>query len=53
MNKFSREECEILEAFDKGELKRFATADDTKKRHRAYAKAMLKKDARINIRLPS
>jgi len=53
MSKFSSEEREILEAFDKGELKRSTMAADTKKRHQAYAEAMFKKDARINIRLPS
>jgi len=53
MSKLSNEEREILEAFDNGELKRSAAAEDTKKQHQAYAQAILKKDARINIRLPS
>ena len=53
MSKLSSEEREILEAFDKGQLKKSKKAADTKKRHQAYAEAMFKKDARINIRLSS
>lgn len=52
MNKLSSEEREILEAFEKGELKRSKKAN-TQKRHQEYAEAMFKKDARINIRLSS
>lgn len=53
MSKVTSEEREILEAFDKGKLKRSKKAADTKKRHQEYAEAMFKKDARINIRLSS
>ena len=53
MNKLSSEEHEILEAFEKGKLKRSRNAADTQKRHQEYAEAMFKKDARINIRLSS
>lgn len=53
MSKLSSEEREILEAFDKGKLKRSKKAADTQKRHQAYAEAMFKKDARINIRISS
>ena len=53
MSKLSREEREILEAFDQGKLKRSRKAADTQKRHREYAEAMFRKDARINIRLSS
>ncbi|WP_293675573.1 antitoxin [Thiolapillus sp.] len=53
MSKLSSEEQEILEAFDKGKLKRSKKAADTQKRHQKYAEAMFKKDARINIRLSS
>ena len=53
MNKLSREEREILEAFEKGKLKRAKKAADTQKRHQEYADAMFRKDARINIRLSS
>lgn len=53
MSKLSNEEREILEAFDRGELTRSKKAGDTQKRHQQYAEAMVKKDARINIRLSS
>jgi predicted DNA binding CopG/RHH family protein len=53
MNKLSSEEREILEAFEKGALKRSKKAAATQKRHQEYAEAMFKKDARINIRLTS
>ena len=49
MNKLSSEEREILEAFEKGKLKRSKKAANTQKRHQEYAEAMFKKDARINI----
>ena len=53
MSKLSSEEREILEAFEKGKLKRSKKAGNTQKRHQEYAEAMFKKDARINIRLSS
>ena len=53
MSKLSSEEREILEAFDKGKLKRSKKAAYIEKRHQEYAEAMFKKDARINIRLSS
>jgi predicted DNA binding CopG/RHH family protein len=53
MSKLSSEEREILEAFEKGTLKQTEKAANTQKRHQAYAEAMSKKDARINIRLSS
>ena len=53
MSKLSSEEREILEAFEKGKLKRSKKAATTQKRHQEYAEAMVKKDARINIRLSS
>ncbi len=53
MSKLDREEREILEAFESGTLKRSEKAAGTQHRHQEYAEAMLKKDARINIRLPS
>ena len=53
MNKLSSEEREILEAFEKGKLKRSKKAANTQKRHQEYAEAMFRKDARINIRLSS
>lgn len=53
MSKLTAEEREILEVFEKGELKRSKNAAETQKRHQEYAEAMFRKDARINIRLPS
>ena len=53
MSKLTGEEREILEAFEKGKLKRSGKTKDTQKRHQEYAEAMFRKDARINIRLPS
>ena len=53
MSKLLSEEREILEAFEKGKLKRSKKASSTQKRHQEYAEAMFKKDARINIRLSS
>ena len=53
MNKLDKEENEILEAFESGKVKRAKGATDIQKRHQLYAEALFKKDARINIRLPS
>jgi predicted DNA binding CopG/RHH family protein len=53
MSKLDQEEREILEAFESGNVKRSKDAGDIQKRHQEYAKAMFRKDARINIRLPS
>jgi predicted DNA binding CopG/RHH family protein len=53
MGEFDQEEKEILEAFHAGQLK---PADDFEARvaaHRQYAEAVLRKDARINIRISS
>ncbi len=53
MSKLSSEERDILNAFEKGNLKRSKKAANTRKRHQKYAEVMFKKDARINIRLSS
>ncbi|MCF6262727.1 MAG: hypothetical protein L3J24_03975 [Xanthomonadales bacterium] len=53
MKKFDQEESEILAAIESGKVKRVKDASDIQKRHQNYAAAMFKKDARINIRLPS
>jgi len=53
MSKLNQEEKEILDAFESGLLKKSDDAAATQKRHKQYAEAMFKKDARINIRLPS
>jgi predicted DNA binding CopG/RHH family protein len=47
------EEKEILDAFDKGVLKRSKNIHQEIKKHRSIAEATFKKDARINIRLSS
>ena len=51
MSKLSSEEREILDAFEKGRLKRSGNAVATQRRHQEYAAKMFKQDARINIRL--
>lgn len=51
MSKYDSEEQEILEAFEAKQLQRSKDAADIQKRHQKYAAAMLRKDARINIRL--
>ncbi|MGN8157948.1 antitoxin [Salinisphaera sp. RV14] len=53
MNKLDPEEKEILDAFEAGKVRHAQDAPETKKRHQAYAEAMFKKDARINIRITS
>ncbi len=53
MSDFDQEEREILEAYEAASLQRSEGSEDTRIRHAEYAEAMLKKDARINIRLSS
>lgn len=53
MSKLDHEEREILEALELGNVKRSKNAAEIQKRHQQYAEAMFRKDARINIRLPS
>lgn len=53
MSKLDHEEREILEALDSGSIKRSKNAAEIQKRHQQYAEGMFRKDARINIRLPS
>lgn len=53
MSKLTAEEQEILEASDAGKLKRVKKAAKEIERHRSYAEATFKKDARIDIRLSS
>ncbi len=50
-DKLTREEREVLRAFQKGELKSVKDSGAEKKQHAAYAKASLKKDHRLNIRI--
>jgi predicted DNA binding CopG/RHH family protein len=53
VSKLDREEKQILEAFESGKLKRTKGAKALQERHREYADAVSRKDARINIRLSS
>ena len=53
MSKLNKEEKEILDAFESGELKKVRNLKAIKEKHKALAEASFKKDARINIRLSS
>ncbi|WP_232774690.1 MULTISPECIES: hypothetical protein [Halomonadaceae] len=45
MSRLNKEEQDILDAFDAGELRRATDIEDRNARHQQYAEAMLKKDA--------
>lgn len=49
--KLDKEEQEILESYEKGEWKPVANKEEEIHRYAGYAKAALKKDKRINIRI--
>jgi predicted DNA binding CopG/RHH family protein len=51
MSTLDQEEKEILEAFERGELKSVPNKEAELKRHREYAEATFRKDKRINIRI--
>jgi predicted DNA binding CopG/RHH family protein len=51
MSTLDQEEKEILEAFERGELKSVPNKEAKLKRHREYAAATFRKDKRINIRI--
>jgi predicted DNA binding CopG/RHH family protein len=53
MTRLDKEEQEILDAFESGNIKRSKNAKQTQKQHQSYAEAMVRKDSRINIRLSS
>ncbi len=53
MYQLDQEEKEILDAFERGELKQRGDSAEIMAAHRASAEATYKKDARINIRLSS
>ncbi len=53
MSRLDKEEKEILDAFDSDRLKRRKSVKKDIARHKSYAEATFKKDARINIRLSS
>jgi predicted DNA binding CopG/RHH family protein len=50
-DKFTKEECDFLRSFERGEWKPVPNAEKEIACHRAYAKATIKKDNRINIRI--
>jgi len=49
--KLSKYEKEILDAYEKGELKTVKNFESEKKRITNYAKEFMKKDYRLNIRI--
>lgn len=51
MSKLDSEENEILEAFEKGKLKRVKNIKDEVARHKDVAEETFKKNSRINIRI--
>jgi len=53
MYKLDAEESDILDAFASGRLKSSEETASLQKRHRESAQAMFKKDARLNIRIPT
>jgi predicted DNA binding CopG/RHH family protein len=53
MTQLDNEEQEILDAFERGELKTAADKEAEMKKHQQYAAETFKKDKRINIRISS
>ena len=53
MSKLDQQERKLLESVDRGEWKPVARLEKERKRYQDYAKAMLKKDRRVNIRISS
>jgi predicted DNA binding CopG/RHH family protein len=51
--KLDKEEQEILEAFDSGEMHSIKNIENEMEEHKKYASNTFKKDKRINIRLTS
>jgi predicted DNA binding CopG/RHH family protein len=51
MSTLDQEEKEMLETFERGELKSVPNKEAELKRHREYAAATFRKDKRINIRI--
>ncbi len=50
-DKLNREERDLLHSFERGEWKPVPDAGKEIARHRAYARATIRKDARVNIRI--
>jgi predicted DNA binding CopG/RHH family protein len=53
MTQLDNEEQEILNAFERGELKPAANKETEMQKHQQYAAETFKKDQRINIRISS
>jgi len=55
MNKINldKEEKELLDSFERGEWKSVPNVRAEIEKHRKYAQKTLKKDKRVNIRIPS
>ena len=55
MNKINlnKEEKDILDSFERGEWKSVPNVKAEIEKHRKYARKTLKKDKRVNIRIPS
>lgn len=53
MSRLFPEEQDILDAFEQGRLQRRTDSQEIERRQRSYAEALVKKDARVNIRLSS
>jgi len=51
MNKLDKEEKELLDSFDKGEWKSRSNLSDRKEELKNYARATIRKDKRVNIRI--
>ena len=51
--KLDKEERDILESFEKGEWKSTENLEERKKELKEYAKATIRKDKRLNIRISS
>ena len=51
MKPLSRDEKQILSAFEAGKLKSMVTSEASLRRYREYARATLRKNKRVNIRL--
>jgi len=51
MNKLDKEEKELLDSFEKGEWKSRSNLSKRKEELREYARATIRKDKRVNIRI--
>ena len=51
MTKLDKKETEILKSFEKGEWKSSTNLSERKEKLREYARATIRKDKRVNIRI--